>query len=477
MKKQKSIIEKYEEDPLFDHNIKYLKEYYIQEYPELVESILELNFTGFFSPENQDMLRYIIREKIKNIENPKILEIGSWKGLSSSIIGMELKKANKGKLICIDAWINPFKDDFDRKKYKFHLEDNEIVATFKHNMELLDLTPYVSIMYGISDSFHDLIKEQYFDIIFIDGDHTYMGAKNDIMNYLPKLKKDGLILGDDCEAYYEMLPKAFVDNHAHFDNYKLENSIEFHCGVIKALYEEFNEQYKIKFNSSVWVKDLAPKKDYLVEKCQICDNQKKFLNNFKNIDFIECDDCGYYYVNDIKSVNNLELIFNNDNWLNHRINMIEKFIKPKEKQNIFEIGCAKGEILNYYKNKGVLVSGCDSSNFARNLDLNIKSESIEMINLEQAYYDYFICFHTFEYIKDFQLVLEKIYNSLKKGGKLLFLIGLNNEPNDYEYNYFTISSLKKSVSKSKFVLNRVDFEIFRSNVSKIRRNAIIELIK
>jgi len=49
------------------------------------------------------------------------------------------------------------------------------------------------------------------DCIFIDGDHTYEGVKNDIINYYPKVKTGGLMIFDDYSWQYMGLVKA-VDN-------------------------------------------------------------------------------------------------------------------------------------------------------------------------------------------------------------------------------------------------------------------------
>ena len=39
--------------------------------------------------------------------------------------------------------------------------------------------------------------DDYFDFVYLDGDHTYDGVKTDIASYLPKVKSNGIIAGDD----------------------------------------------------------------------------------------------------------------------------------------------------------------------------------------------------------------------------------------------------------------------------------------
>jgi predicted O-methyltransferase YrrM len=35
------------------------------------------------------------------------------------------------------------------------------------------------------------------DLIYIDADHTYLGVREDLINYWPKVKEGGIIFGDD----------------------------------------------------------------------------------------------------------------------------------------------------------------------------------------------------------------------------------------------------------------------------------------
>lgn len=40
-------------------------------------------------------------------------------------------------------------------------------------------------------------EDEFFDTIFIDGDHTYLGAKSDLTAWWPKLRPGGVFCGDD----------------------------------------------------------------------------------------------------------------------------------------------------------------------------------------------------------------------------------------------------------------------------------------
>ena len=40
-------------------------------------------------------------------------------------------------------------------------------------------------------------KDKYFDFVYLDGDHSYEGVKKDLDSWYPKLKKFGVMCGDD----------------------------------------------------------------------------------------------------------------------------------------------------------------------------------------------------------------------------------------------------------------------------------------
>jgi predicted O-methyltransferase YrrM len=53
---------------------------------------------------------------------------------------------------------------------------------------------------GLQDS---LFSDEYFDFIYIDGNHSYDAVKDDLTKWYPKLKKGGLIAGDDYSKLAE----------------------------------------------------------------------------------------------------------------------------------------------------------------------------------------------------------------------------------------------------------------------------------
>ena len=51
----------------------------------------------------------------------------------------------------------------------------------------------------------DKYPDHFFDLVFIDADHSYEGCKLDILNWMPKVKPGGWISGHDYENYLKDL--------------------------------------------------------------------------------------------------------------------------------------------------------------------------------------------------------------------------------------------------------------------------------
>jgi len=82
--------------------------------------------------------------------------------------------------------------------------------------------------------------KQKYDLIFLDGNHTYPHVKQDIDKYLPWVKEGGYLCGHDfeCHEFYEK------DIGVDFNNGR-------HSGVIKAVTETFKDIITFP-NSCVW---------------------------------------------------------------------------------------------------------------------------------------------------------------------------------------------------------------------------------
>ena len=148
-----------------------------------------------------------------------MIEIGSFVGESTVLFAQSFKK-----VIAIDPFLADY-DPADPTSYSFEFKN--VYDTY------LDRTsPYSNIqtLTMTSDAAAEILNEDMFDFIYLDGLHTYEGVKTDIINYLPKVKEGGVIGGHD---YTNQIPHL--------------------VGVYQAVNEMFGAPDKV-FKDNSWIK-------------------------------------------------------------------------------------------------------------------------------------------------------------------------------------------------------------------------------
>ena len=121
----------------------------------------------------------------------KILEIGSWEGLSSYFILSEIPNAY---LTCVDTW----EGSVEHKNYNFASEFNllNIEKTFDKNMSSFESR--FTKFKGTSQSFFiNNSASQKFDFIYVDGSHEFNDVLSDIFFSFQILKIGGIMVMDD----------------------------------------------------------------------------------------------------------------------------------------------------------------------------------------------------------------------------------------------------------------------------------------
>jgi glycosyltransferase involved in cell wall biosynthesis len=108
----------------------------------------------------------------------------------------------KGRSLCSVA------DIIKRKKLKvfvvdiFTGTDNEVKEDnyrhiFEGNIERFRISDQVTVYEGSTDHTHILFPDTYFDLLFIDADHSEQAVRKDLKNWLPKMKPGSTISGHD----------------------------------------------------------------------------------------------------------------------------------------------------------------------------------------------------------------------------------------------------------------------------------------
>lgn len=119
------------------------------------------------------------------------VEIGSWKGRSSSFMAVEI--INSGfdiKFDCIDTW----KGSTEHQNFEI-VKKNQLFDVFLKNIE-----PVKNIINPIrmeSSQASKLYEDNSLDFVFIDAGHSYEEVALDILKWLPKVKMGGILGGHD----------------------------------------------------------------------------------------------------------------------------------------------------------------------------------------------------------------------------------------------------------------------------------------
>lgn len=135
------------------------------------------------------------REMSKATNEYKILEVGSWAGQSAILWASVCEEKNKGMIFCVDHWAAT---ENSPQSMKDATKNNKIFKLFLHNIEASGLQKRVVPLKGSSNTIAQILAPV-FNFIYIDGDHGYTQFKKDLANYLPLVKDDGIVCGDDLE--------------------------------------------------------------------------------------------------------------------------------------------------------------------------------------------------------------------------------------------------------------------------------------
>ena len=119
------------------------------------------------------------------------VEVGTFLGKSAVYMAVEI--INSGKLIkfdCIDHWLG---SEEHRGNDKVNIDS--LYEDFLKNIEPVKGIVYPVRMTSIEAS--KLYKPNSLDFIFIDASHDEQSVKADLTYWMPRLKEDGVIAGDD----------------------------------------------------------------------------------------------------------------------------------------------------------------------------------------------------------------------------------------------------------------------------------------
>ena len=153
-----------------------------------------------------------------------MIEIGSYQGYSTKVFVDNM--LNLKSITCIDQWKNGY-DDNDGAS------SSDMTAAEQHFDDYIyNRSDKVSKLKMSGNDGAKLVEDESVDFVYIDACHTYEAVKEDIINFYPKVKKDGWIAGHDIDWPSKEDPKF--------------------PGVRKAVIELFGKEPKI-FKDNSWI--------------------------------------------------------------------------------------------------------------------------------------------------------------------------------------------------------------------------------
>lgn len=155
------------------------------------------------------------------------VEIGSWVGYTATLM---LDSTPELTLTCVDTFLGSPSDMTGKLREaagEISCDPDIIRTVFNRNTERFGDRCKVMRMDSLDAA--EQFEDETLDFVFIDADHTYEGCKADILAWLPKLKRTGVICGHD---YSEAFP-----------------------GVVRAVDEIFGNT--VETQRLVWMVDLV----------------------------------------------------------------------------------------------------------------------------------------------------------------------------------------------------------------------------
>lgn len=226
------------------------------------------------TPDRLQLMGWLARAESKKMKEGcfRLLEIGSWAGGSALTWGRALRDTRESfEVLCVDAWRPSFdlarNRDIHYRKMDGAKHRDRIFRLFVHNVSAAGLAGHVLPLRGTSKERLAQLQPGIFDLVYIDGDHSYGGVQHDLQASARILRVGGVLCGDDLEAQVPGLDLEHLKRHLDQD-YVLDpvRDLHYHPGLSLAVWEFFGEEvserlgfWAMRKTAAGWEKiDLTP---------------------------------------------------------------------------------------------------------------------------------------------------------------------------------------------------------------------------
>lgn len=165
-------------------------------------SSIEIDFGGGCSTKKAVIMGYLI----KKYKFSATLDIGVYKGRSFFPQAISHKVKRGGTVYGVDPYLNEEAKQFDNENLKQELLEfanntdfEGIFRKVESQIKKFNIENYSKIVRKTSENAIQFFTEKQisFDLIHIDGNHDTKAVLKDIELYLPRLKKNGILILDD----------------------------------------------------------------------------------------------------------------------------------------------------------------------------------------------------------------------------------------------------------------------------------------
>lgn len=156
------------------------------------------NIHGWFSAET------LYRDMVAEAGDGAVfVEVGAWKGRSAAYLAVEIVNSGKDVKLHVVDWFKG--SDEPAHHADPDVREGRLRAVFEANMAPVASVVTTHAMTSVEAA--SLFADDSLDFVFIDADHTYAGAKQDILTWRAKVKPGKMLAGDDF-AYFPGVRQA-----------------------------------------------------------------------------------------------------------------------------------------------------------------------------------------------------------------------------------------------------------------------------
>ncbi|PVY39031.1 class I SAM-dependent methyltransferase [Pontibacter virosus] len=154
---------------------------------------------------NQKLLSKVLNKYVDKSKPLRFIEIGSWKGRSAIWFLENYLGHEASKIYCIDTWDVSAWNDYNTEKAFIQanaeraaeLKVDSLFNIFINNIQAKGFSAKCIPIRKKSVEALQELEDHSFDFAYVDGDHSAQGCYEDLVACWPKVKKGGVMFGDD----------------------------------------------------------------------------------------------------------------------------------------------------------------------------------------------------------------------------------------------------------------------------------------